>query len=345
MVAALADGLILAVPAYVIGIQFFDDLAALGQNGRFIGAAVSLLYFGVLNSSLGNGQTIGKRLLGVRVVGASGEPISLPRSLLRSSVLMLPYYLNGFDLTPFVGSDDAQTMTLLGVFATFVVFGLGGAMTYLYIFNRKTRQSLHDLLVESFVVRAADAGAVSVRVWPVHVAIALALIGSSLALPAFLIPLANTMASDETFATFRNIEHDLGDRPDVQRVLVSTETVTFTTEKESTSTSYLVVTVYLLKQVADVNPIMNDVARAVLKRDPELLGMDELKIVVSNAFDLGIVQTKNTHFASMSAEDWRKRLDDGADPKTLTVSADYSDTFTSFLKPVWEMLGEVKPRH
>lgn len=345
LIAAMADGLILGVPAYFIGIQFFDDLAALGQNGRFIGAAVSLLYFGVLNSSIGNGQTLGKRLLGVRVVGASGETISLPRSLLRSLVLMLPYYLNGFDLTPFVGSDDAQTMTLLGVFASFVVFGLGGAMVYLYIFNRRTRQSLHDLFVESFVVRAPAAGEVSVRVWPVHVAIALGFVGASLALPAFLIPLADTMVPDDTFAALRNIEHDFGDRPNIQRVLASTETVVFSTTSETSTTRYLVITVYLRQRVADVDPIINDVARAVLKRTPDLLGNEQLKVVVVNAFDIGIVQAKNSFVESRTAEDWRKKLDGTGAGKALEVGAKYEDTFTSFLKPVWELLNEVQPRH
>jgi len=340
LLAALLDGVILAVPAYLIGFQFFDQLAAMGQNARFIGAAVALLYFGLLNSSVGGGQTLGKRVMGIRVVGASGEAIGVLRSIARWFVLALPYYLNGMDLTPFAGSDDAQTVALLGALAAFVVIGLGGAHVYLYIFNRKTRQSLHDLMLETYVVRAPSSGEVGVRVWPMHVAIALAFIAAGgLVLPAALRPLADRMVGDETFEALRQLESDIEALPGIERAVLSTESVTTTEPDKATSTtSYLSVTVYLRQRISAAEPMMKDVARVVLKRAPELLDQQQLRIVVATSFDLGLVQATDSVWASATADQWRDALGDQDPGKAIIVNFDSTDTVRAFVGQVWGLI-------
>src|ERR1700728_3900 len=60
LAAFLVDCLILAVPALLIGLMLFRWTAGLGQAGRLLGFPVTLLYFGLLDSRLGGGQTIGK---------------------------------------------------------------------------------------------------------------------------------------------------------------------------------------------------------------------------------------------------------------------------------------------
>ena len=83
MAALLIDLLRLAVPAFLLGFALFTWLVTLGQAGRLIGSIVALAYFGLLNSRLGDGQTIGKRLLNIRAVGRDGKTLSPARSVLR----------------------------------------------------------------------------------------------------------------------------------------------------------------------------------------------------------------------------------------------------------------------
>ena len=66
--ALMIDWLILGLPMLLLGLLMFRWLAGLGQTGRLIGFVVALLYFGLSNSRLSGGQTIGKRLQGIRVV-------------------------------------------------------------------------------------------------------------------------------------------------------------------------------------------------------------------------------------------------------------------------------------
>src|SRR5580765_1944730 len=76
-IAAFAlDGAALGALGLGLGALWFDRLASLGAGGRFLGAAIALVYLSLLNGRIGQGQTVGKRLLKVRVVDSNGEAVS-----------------------------------------------------------------------------------------------------------------------------------------------------------------------------------------------------------------------------------------------------------------------------
>lgn len=72
MLGLIVDLIVVCVPLIALGWALTGWLEALGQAGRLIGFVIALGYFGLLNSSLGHGQTLGKRLLGIRVVDPNG---------------------------------------------------------------------------------------------------------------------------------------------------------------------------------------------------------------------------------------------------------------------------------
>ncbi|GAB3347318.1 RDD family protein [Lysobacter tyrosinilyticus] len=86
LAAFAIDSVVLGVFGMIAGFAMFDTLAQLGPYGRLLGFAVALLYFGVLNSRIGGGQTLGKRALSIRAVTLDGQLMSVPRSLLRYGV-------------------------------------------------------------------------------------------------------------------------------------------------------------------------------------------------------------------------------------------------------------------
>src|SRR5262249_10324063 len=121
------------------------SLSRAGGWGWTIGFTIVVSYFGVLNSRIGDGQSIGKRVAKIRVVGGDGKPISLGRSALRASVLSAPFFLSDAPL-------DLALHVRVAAIVSYVAFGAGLAIVYLFVFNRPTRQSLHDRLAGSFVV-------------------------------------------------------------------------------------------------------------------------------------------------------------------------------------------------
>lgn len=149
--ALLIDVIVLSVPLFCLGFAFYDFFVSLGDYGRLFGVALGLLYFGILNSAVGGGQTFGKRLLGLRVVRLDGEALSPGASFLRAAILIVPFQLNGLEIPV----NDSSPILLLAI--SLILFaGLLGVVYY-YIFNRDNRRVLHDFAVGSIVI-ACDAG-------------------------------------------------------------------------------------------------------------------------------------------------------------------------------------------
>ena len=180
--AFLVDGLLLAITGSAAGWLAFDAMASLGLYGRLVGFLVALAYFGVLNSRIGGGQTLGKRAFGVRVVDSAGQLLPMPRSLLRYCVLGIPFALNGVPFGP--AAMQVPWASLLSAIA------VGGMLSiaYLYVFNRRTRQSLHDLAVGSWVVCAGPAGAPvpAIAAWHGHLVVVALLVLGVAAVPPVL---------------------------------------------------------------------------------------------------------------------------------------------------------------
>jgi len=89
-----------------------------------------------MESRLYQGSSLGKRALGIQVVTTAGAPLGVERAVLRCAVFYMPYLLNNLAL------GDGYSAILLPALQTVLVFGLGGATVYPYLFNRRTRQSI-----------------------------------------------------------------------------------------------------------------------------------------------------------------------------------------------------------
>ena len=146
------DCLILGCIGIALGSLLTEQLVALGPWGRLLGFLISLVYFGLLDSKLSGGQTPGKRLLKIRVQDAEGEALSVGRSLLRFMPLGVAWFPNNAQL-----SASMYALPWVSLISM-AIFGLGLSLLYLLVFNRPSRQSVHDLLVGAFVVKRTEAG-------------------------------------------------------------------------------------------------------------------------------------------------------------------------------------------
>ena len=156
--ACVIDGAIFSIPTLCLGFVFFAQFARLGGWGRLVGFVIALMYFGFMNSAVGNGRTFGKRILKIRLVGLNGSTISVPRSFVRYVIL---------------------------------VFGVGGSIIYLIVFNRRNRRSLHDLLASTYVMKVDAKATVppNLKIWFGHgliiSVVVIIMIGCSFALKGF----------------------------------------------------------------------------------------------------------------------------------------------------------------
>ena len=134
--AALIDGLIQGGLFYALAATMFKSLMPTAPDGIGFGSTVlqlvvSLVLFVLVQGYLlaTQGQTIGKKLLGLRIVRSSGERVDIAR------LLGLRYFLGWIIvMLPFIG----------------MIFAL---LDSLLIF-RESRKCLHDNIADTIVIKA-----------------------------------------------------------------------------------------------------------------------------------------------------------------------------------------------
>lgn len=298
--ALTIDGLVLGAIGLALGLVFYRELIELGQLGRLVGLAIAVPYFSLLNSRIGSGQTVGKRVLGIRVVGATGEPVGPGPAMLRTSVLVLPWALNGLYI-PADGSMWIQS----GL--SFAVFGVGGSIIYLLIANRQSRQCLHDLVAHTWVVPVDAHGAPPGSVPRVHAIVVATLLAASLLLP----PIAVTwVAQSPMIADLVPIQTSLQQALGTSRVSVNRGTSAFTSTSGSETSDFLAVSVTLSHEMDDFEPTALRVASIVLEMDDHVSTYDRIVINVSYGFNILIASTNVTRSFSHSAGEWRELVPD-----------------------------------
>jgi uncharacterized RDD family membrane protein YckC len=275
----------------VLGGLLFDPLARMGTYARLVGFAVALAYFGICNSRITGGQTLGKQWLGVRVIDAGGQPLSLPRSLLRYTVLGAPAFFNGLPIDP-----QRVTSSALGYLLVFIVFGGGLASLYLYLFNRRTRQSLHDLVVGSYVVRAEPDTQMPLPImWRGHLVVVALLAVITLGSPV----IANRLWQSETFADLLLMHRMLVVQPHVMTVQVMRGWVS----AQGKESHYLKSQLRLDAPMIDDDAMARRVARQMAEIDSNLAAEDTILVDLNYGYDMVIASGWRMHRYSFKPDE------------------------------------------
>ena len=109
---------------------------------------ITTLYFSLLNSKIGNGKTIGKRIFNLKVTDEEGNLIDFWRSLIRSLPLVL--ILTAYDIILTLHMANVEHMYV--VYASYICL-IG--VVYFSV-AKQNRQGLHDLLAGTQVVSKAE---------------------------------------------------------------------------------------------------------------------------------------------------------------------------------------------
>ena len=149
--ADFLDVVVLGAAGFVLSVPLDSLFWRLGGFGAWIGLVVTFAYSGLLQASLGQGQTIGKRILGIQVLRLDGSYLSVPQSLLRYAILAVVSYSSCIitaigTISPAAAASDTLrvAMTMLAI-ASFL-----GCSVMVLLHPQK--RGLHDLLCGSIVV-------------------------------------------------------------------------------------------------------------------------------------------------------------------------------------------------
>ncbi len=281
--ALLIDLLILSGVGFLLGLFFESTFVEIGNLGKLMGFVIALSYFGVMNSQIAKGQTIGKRIVKIQVVDAEGSHINILKSLLRYSVLSIPFFLNGTYI-----SFESDLINL-DYFILPIVLGGTLSISYLYLFNRSTRQSLHDLAVGSYVVNSESTVIAIYSIWKPHLAVVAAFYFALAVAPVFLEDTFSELAKSIPIKEMAITQEILSSEPLVKSVSVMDRTSTISSSVHGESTAnYTNIHIYLMAN--DVaNPVLAErYAQIVIDSYVEAINKDSINITLSYGFDIGI---------------------------------------------------------
>ncbi|PWQ95064.1 RDD family protein [Leucothrix pacifica] len=283
--ALFIDSLILGLLGFLLGLVFESTFVEMGQWGRIVGFVISVAYFGLMNSALFNGQTLGKKLLKIRVVDASNNSISLIKSLIRYVILGTPFFLNALQFT----GDNSPTFLIYPIYI--IVFGGLLAIPYLYCFNTMTRQSLHDLIVGSYVVNADAKKQETGAVWKGHPYIVGLLLLISASIPFVYGTLQKDVAFEEliTAEDLQTARLSLMENPAVRDAFIKVIGFTgFNEAGESERSNFLSAGVFLRSDETADEAMAKDFAKIVLSTYPEAEQNSQIRLLMTYGYDIGI---------------------------------------------------------
>jgi uncharacterized RDD family membrane protein YckC len=297
VVAFFVDTGVLAVLGLPLGLLLGERFAPVGSPARLVGLLIILPYLGVMGSRFGGGQTLGKRLIGLRVVDVSGQLLSLPRSFARAALLSLPWIFNGIRF----GSLGPIVMATLWV-AGILIFGVGGAIIGTFLLNRPTRQGFHDLLVGSYVIDASGLGlpvpGVSTRrplaastIWMAIVVVATTVMlvkGPDLVAGQFPPVLMESMSAIPGATSY--------------------EVKNMTTWWKGRSSNSIVAVIWFRGPPSEVKKAAQEVAAAMLQHHPEAATAQNLGVTVIQGWDVGVYSSTSSMSYIRPPAQWRAEL-------------------------------------
>jgi uncharacterized RDD family membrane protein YckC len=298
VLAGFIDFVILGIIGHLVAWPFSTTLIALGPVAPLVGYFIGMLYFAVPESSIGHGASLGKRLLLLQVVHADGSLLTIEESLIRYTLFSVPIFLGDSPL------PLSRTPWAVICLKAFVSIGLGVFTDYLIIFNRNTRQGVHDLSVKSFVAQADRTGIVSVgKIWTLHWLIAAALV-FILAEVASLLGVAMPQ-----MGAFRQIMNDyrLVEQVDgVQSANIMASSLY--DSSRGWKTQVLVVMIHCNCQESAEEYVADEAAIALLRGDPHVPEFQKISIVVLRGYNIGIASSITSEHYSDTPDGWSMRL-------------------------------------
>ena len=288
------DTIILGIIGIGLGLVLEKQFVQLGGWGRFVGFFIALFYFGVLNSRVFDGQTVGKKLVKIRVVDGANKSIDLSRSFARYSVLGVPFFLNGAQFT-----NDAMTSFLIYPISLLIFGGLL-SVVYLYIFNRVTRQSLHDLVVGTYVVNSGSERSAVRAFWRPHLVVVAILFLASAILPVYTSKLAQNQPLNDLLLA----QAALSEHPSVNYVGVSSGTSTRTSASDGTkTTTYLSARAFLKNNAVSDTELAKQLAATLANSHSDSRQIDVIQIVLTYGYDIGIASSWTNYSHTYSPAD------------------------------------------
>ena len=126
---------------------------------------------------------------------------------------------------------------------------------------------------------------------------------------AVVVPIGiRQLGRTELFTSLLTAQQAISKEPGVAFVRIGAPTVINIEDGRRSSRQVLFVGVVLLPGATDPAAMANKVVRIVLDTAPEAASMDEITVLLSKGYDIGIASLTETRELSLSPSKWRERV-------------------------------------
>ncbi|HEY6879624.1 MAG TPA: RDD family protein [Polyangiales bacterium] len=292
--ADVIDRAVLAAVAFPPAWFCRYELSKLGPSGAWIGLVLATLYFGLMSSSNGAGQTLGKRWLKLRVLRSDGRYMNVPRSFARY-LIMSSFFFNDVWGSLLVLAPESVAKILS---VPFLLVVISFAVSYLVLLPlHPAKRGLHDFITDTVVIHGehyepTTLTAVDPKRVRRAVSSALAVGLLAFALASYATLSVGASAQEQAKAVQRELSRDY-------QVLAAMSLKSSSTKRGATRAFSVSIWIPLAsnEDPAAVRQIKDDVAKRVRAAlgFQALFDFDEVDITLVSGFKVGVTSwtTKN----------------------------------------------------
>lgn len=131
--------------------QFFQGSLVTAQIMGFLMVTLPVSIYFIISDSILGGQSFGKKKMGIKVINAKGQTLSVPHAIYRIILKFMPWELSHFLVYRLVKIGDGEVPIYY-----YFIGGLIYALMFAYIltpFFTKKKQALYDMAAKTQVVK------------------------------------------------------------------------------------------------------------------------------------------------------------------------------------------------
>ena len=309
LLADSLDAIFLAIFGYFVIISRSGQIFyILGDAGILVGLCVAFLYFGLLQSSIGNGQSLAKKILKIQVLKMDGSYMSLPVSFLRYAVIACIFYGgNIWDALVSIYPQLVGSFVISGfIFALFVFLSVG---TIILVAFHPLKRGLHDLIAGTVVIRVGRYDKDQIkelanpqRAKKAYLAMCIVcvlIISGSMILDWMLIgkidsPTASAYITHEESVALKEIETSLEEETAYDSVVVTPMNVLFTFRRGETETDVRIKVLHVKARISpfEGKPVnLQNAVSLISQRSTYLENYDCINFMINQGINIGIFNT------------------------------------------------------
>lgn len=299
------DLLILGIVGFCLGLLFSEYFYRIGNWGRLIGFVIAFAYFvGCSCSRIGKGQTIGKKLLSIKVVDLDNQLVSFKTASVRYAFLLIPYYVSGMNLSVTLMVANwfvATVMTLVSVYLVITA--------YFIVFNSSNKRTIHDYVSRTSVVGVANSVAIPVQpIWGGHFVV-------------FAVVSVLIFGIYKIAGGYFNLETKIDNLVDVAAKIEASEIVKLVpsislntgyklskTDQGSITTVRIAASVY---EMPSDDTLYKKIAEIIINNIADIESINQIQILLVKSYDIGIYSSSISYNNVASVDEWKSAIAGG----------------------------------